>query len=289
MGLEAGSYIEDLVVTNPTASDARSEGDDHIRLVKATLKATFPGMLGAMNRVVSKSSNFAIAATDRTAVFVGTATITATLGAAATLGNGFTCTLVAGANQMTITPFGTETVDGASTYVVRPYTSVRLWCDGTAFYVEGFASQAEAEAGTDTNKWMTPESFKWAFDYRFFPAGTRLMFQQTTPPTGWTKDSTAAFNDSLLRLVTGTTTSGGSQAFSTWNALTATGAHTLTIAEMPAHTHSSVVGSGIGGDGSGGADRVLAGSTGSQGGGGSHTHPLTNGLKFCDLVIGVKD
>ena len=42
MGLETGTYINSLVSTNPLGSDERSKGDDHIRLVKATIKASFP-------------------------------------------------------------------------------------------------------------------------------------------------------------------------------------------------------------------------------------------------------
>ena len=33
MALETGTYISDLVATNPVASDAKSQGDDHIRLI----------------------------------------------------------------------------------------------------------------------------------------------------------------------------------------------------------------------------------------------------------------
>jgi len=43
MGLESATYIEDLVVTNPPGNDLRSQGDDHIRLIKQVLKNTFPG------------------------------------------------------------------------------------------------------------------------------------------------------------------------------------------------------------------------------------------------------
>lgn len=42
MALETGTYISDLVTTNPAAGDAKSQGDDHIRLIKSTLQATFP-------------------------------------------------------------------------------------------------------------------------------------------------------------------------------------------------------------------------------------------------------
>ena len=48
MALETGTYISDLTVTNPTATDPRSEGDDHIRLLKTTIKNTFPNVNGAV-------------------------------------------------------------------------------------------------------------------------------------------------------------------------------------------------------------------------------------------------
>lgn len=47
MGLETGTYISDLVATNPLGSDAKSQGDDHIRLIKSTVKASFTGVSGA--------------------------------------------------------------------------------------------------------------------------------------------------------------------------------------------------------------------------------------------------
>lgn len=48
MALETATYISDLVSTNPTASDNISQGDDHIRLLKSTLKSTFPNITGAV-------------------------------------------------------------------------------------------------------------------------------------------------------------------------------------------------------------------------------------------------
>lgn len=42
MSIEAGGYISDLVATNPPGTDPKSQGDDHIRLVKAALQQTFP-------------------------------------------------------------------------------------------------------------------------------------------------------------------------------------------------------------------------------------------------------
>jgi hypothetical protein len=43
MSLESGSYIKDLVVTNPEGTDPKSQGDDHLRLIKSILKTQFSG------------------------------------------------------------------------------------------------------------------------------------------------------------------------------------------------------------------------------------------------------
>lgn len=82
-----------------------------------------------------------------------------------------------------------------------------------------------------------------------FPSGTRLLFQQTSAPTGWTKDTTQ--DDKALRIVSGTAGVGGSMAFtSAFAARSASGGsdtvaqggtvngHAITIAEMPVHNHS---------------------------------------------------
>ena len=48
MGLEIGTYINSMNAANPLGTDAKSAGDDHIRLLKATIKATFPNITGAV-------------------------------------------------------------------------------------------------------------------------------------------------------------------------------------------------------------------------------------------------
>lgn len=48
MALESGTYISDLVITNPASTDAKSDGDNHLRLIKSTVKATFPNVTGAV-------------------------------------------------------------------------------------------------------------------------------------------------------------------------------------------------------------------------------------------------
>lgn len=49
MGLEAATFINQLVATNPVgATDPRSQGDDHLRLIKLALQNTFPAITGAV-------------------------------------------------------------------------------------------------------------------------------------------------------------------------------------------------------------------------------------------------
>jgi microcystin-dependent protein len=48
MALESGTYIDSLVATNPTGTDDRSQGDDHLRLIKSTVLNTFPNITGAV-------------------------------------------------------------------------------------------------------------------------------------------------------------------------------------------------------------------------------------------------
>ena len=46
MGLETGEYLGNLVATNPTPSDPKSQGDDHLRLIKSALQNSFAGIPG---------------------------------------------------------------------------------------------------------------------------------------------------------------------------------------------------------------------------------------------------
>jgi hypothetical protein len=48
MALETATYVNQLVPANPPGSDPKSQGDDHIRLLKAVLQNTFPALTGAV-------------------------------------------------------------------------------------------------------------------------------------------------------------------------------------------------------------------------------------------------
>ena len=46
MAVETAVYISDLNEAYPAGGEPVAQGDDHIRLIKAVLKASFPGMIG---------------------------------------------------------------------------------------------------------------------------------------------------------------------------------------------------------------------------------------------------
>jgi len=132
----------------------------------------------------------------------------------------------------------------------------------------------------------------------FFDQGTAVLFQQTSAPTGWTKQTT--HNDKALRVVSGTAGSGGSSAFSTVFGKTATDGFTLTTAEIPVHSH--IAGPGqtfIYGDGSslfgvtGGANAYYptaqSTATANSGSGGSHAHGMDIRVQYVDVIIATKD
>jgi hypothetical protein len=44
MGIESATYVNQLVPSNPLSTDSVSQADDHLRLIKSTLQATFPNL-----------------------------------------------------------------------------------------------------------------------------------------------------------------------------------------------------------------------------------------------------
>lgn len=143
-----------------------------------------------------------------------------------------------------------------------------------------------------------------------FVSGTRMTFNQTAAPTGWTKDTST--NNAGFRLVSGSVSSGGSvdftTAFSSTRAVTvtsvsgSTGATTLSTPQIPSHTHTTTAfTSGAPNDNTaffntGGSNTPV--STGATGGGGSHNHPFSFSsgagtvnlaIKYVDLIIAQKN
>ena len=99
-----------------------------------------------------------------------------------------------------------------------------------------------------------------------FTSGTRMLFNQTSAPTGWTKDTSST--NRALRLVSGTVGTGGANTFTgQLNASVTTSGgsvsnHTLTTAQLATHYHNVWTRNEIGIDGSRGG----TGSSGQAGG-----------------------
>ena len=140
-----------------------------------------------------------------------------------------------------------------------------------------------------------------------FDAGTRLIFAQTSAPTGWTKDTTN-YNNHALRVVTGAASTGGTVDFTTAFASQAvsgtvgtSGATTLSTTQIPSHTHSFTLQqpSGCGSSIAGAGSNTTLGSvtTSGTGGGGSHTHTggtftgtaINLAVKYLDVITATKN
>ena len=56
MALVSATYIDELVSTNPLASDNVSQGDNHLRLIKSVLQSSFPSVDMAVNAIHASDS-----------------------------------------------------------------------------------------------------------------------------------------------------------------------------------------------------------------------------------------
>ena len=161
-----------------------------------------------------------------------------------------------------------------------------------------------------------------ATNFAGIPATTVMLFQQTTPPLGWTKLTT--HNNKALRVVNGTVSSGGTSAFTTvfasrtpggtlsgTNISGAVTATTLLQGEIPSHLHG-ITGQQIAiSFNSGGSEMSVGGansnltrnSNSNTPAGGSHTHGFTQptwsgnfvgaamdfAVQYVDVIFASKD
>src|SRR5215831_10700833 len=95
MGLESGTFVEDLVSSNPPGSDQKAQGDDHLRLIKSTLRNTFKRATRffTIPATVGKTASYAATLADdnTTFQFVLSASATLTLPVLASGDAGWSC------------------------------------------------------------------------------------------------------------------------------------------------------------------------------------------------------
>ncbi len=281
MPIETATYIADLDANNPDGTvDTKSTLDNHDRLIKSCLKATLPGFAGRFRRIQSKTGAYTAVLNDNASVLRTSNSWTLSLTAAATLGNGWELYVYNdGSGTITADPNGAETINGAATLAITAGRICRIWCDGSAFFASIISTGDQ------------------------FPSGTLMLFQQTSAPTGWTKQTT--HNDKALRVVSGAASSGGATAFtSVFGSGKNTGSYALQIADMPPHTHGAgsyvatakqPTGAGSPGDwafsdsGNNTASVPVSGTSGATGGGGGHSHTQSLDLQYVDVIIASKD
>jgi hypothetical protein len=137
------------------------------------------------------------------------------------------------------------TYNSAGNYLVRGTTSRSRHVGGTVDQSHvSFASgqktviltfssaRARSTLRFDAPQTLTAGQKRQAYDnLGSFPSGTKMIFRQSTPPIGWTKDTSK--NDCGLRITSGALADGGSVDFSTCFARTATDAFTLDQSNLP--------------------------------------------------------
>ena len=150
----------------------------------------------------------------------------------------------------------------------------------------------------------------YVYDRLNAPIGTKMVFNQTASPLGWTKVTSS--NDVGLRLVSGTVGTGGTVAFATALAShtptisVSNAAVTLSTAQTPSHTHINQSGhywyytgsqwaSQNSGAGNNYGYNYTSYATTGAGGGSSHTHTnsasssaVNLDVSYVDVIIATK-
>ena len=151
-----------------------------------------------------------------------------------------------------------------------------------------------------------------SYAIRDFESGTRLAFNQNTAPQGWTVITSASHAGSALRIVNAATSGaqvGGSNEFtSVFNTAInvsiqgstdsstlsgSTASHTLTLSQIPSHTHSITLRDPSDTQtayNAGSSDDVVVGTdtTSAAGGGQGHSHSLS-GLSSHSHTVSITD
>lgn len=217
MPLESALYISDLNVANPVSTDSVAQADDHIRLIKAAIKATFPNITGPVT-----ASQSAINTPIPSGIIVMWSGVSTPSG----------WNLCDGTNG---------TPDLRNRFVVAAGTTYPLNTSGgsTASSAAGSHTHTEASAGGHNHTGLTGDT---ALTIAQMPAHEHDLELKYTTVGGagssrqyWTK---AAVDTLLDGTVTdGTSSEGGGLAHN--HTIGTDGAHAHTINSVADHTHTT--------------------------------------------------
>lgn len=169
MALETGTFVDDLVSTNPPGTDAKSQGDDHLRLIKTVLKGTFPNSTRAFRfpeAAAAKTTGYSVLIADANSLIRGDATsgaLTVTLPLLSAVFAGFIVTIMksdSGANVVTVDGNGAETINGATTRALAKQFEVETYeSEGTEWKVISSVTEDREDSviasATTTEIWGT--------------------------------------------------------------------------------------------------------------------------------------
>lgn len=264
MALETGTYIDDLVSSNPPQSDSLTQAAGHLRLIKSTILATFPNITGAIS-----STDTAIDAAVTTATanqyvpagcifdFAGTSLPTGYLwcnGAAVSR------TTYSGLFTAISTTFGTG--DGSTTFNLPDYRDR---------FAVGKADMGGVSDAAIIDSLLTTTTLGATYDGEGAIDTITLVEANLPSVTANLSGGTAASNGAHTHSVTGTTTSSSTQTFvyqvnvSTL-AITNTSNNTV-MTQTVSPFETTVVSTG-------------SLSNGAAASNGAHTHTVTGSISF---------
>lgn len=258
MGVESATYVNDFDTSLPSSTDLRSQGDDHLRLLKSVLKNTFTRATRSLSvpGTLSKTANYTVVKDDQEhTIYVNTAAgaCTMTLPTLVAGDAGWKVHFIktnSGPNAMFISPpsgtINSGGISGLST-CRRAIPGVRItavW-DGTGFFVTR-ALALPIGSVINCNQTGLPAGFEWPNGQTLASAASNYPEYNNVFGSGVTLDyrgMVAAGRDdmggSARSKLTSATITGGATTVGNISAATETKA--LTTANLPAYTPAGTI------------------------------------------------
>lgn len=229
MGLETATFISGLNANNPVgATDPKSEGDDHLRLIKTTLLNTFPNITGVMNASHTELNNLVgVTGTTGTGNLVldASPTVTGTLSAAAITTSGVITGDGSGLTALDATALTGEIADA------RLSANVPLKDADNAFTREG---QPQIILRAASHPWIRFEDTDAATDaghWDIIATVSGLLFRKlddtNANATSFIDVGVTGNNVDSLALTANSITANGSEVVTTANGVLLTGNQTI--------------------------------------------------------------
>jgi microcystin-dependent protein len=201
MALETATYISQLNASNPLSTDTIAQADDHIRLIKAAIKATFPNLNSPVTKTPEEINN--PIPSGLIALWSGS-----------------------------VVPAGWALCDGSAgtpdlrgRFVIGTSDSYTLGSTGGSATTSagGVHSHTSSSAGSHNHGGVT--------------GGTALTYSQIPPHTHTLQSGSALESGGEFSTTTGTGTATGTAEAHT-HSISSSGSHSHVISDSDTHTHT---------------------------------------------------